>query len=202
MISTLDIVIRTMKQVYDAHERQQNISKVLQIHEEELYNIRQILKVVRQEEVLQVVAILEDLKQLRMLGGKLEVSLKQYGKDSSRGQVKQFANQLLNGRKLVDDLGVIMGSMSRAKANLHIKIQVVHIGLTSAFGGFVVVNCERVEMLDQKLQKLLGQGKGLKLAELLRHKPRRSEYESPGADVTPCTAQVSSLDYTSHPPGR
>lgn len=171
VISTLDIVIRTIKELYDARERQQNLSKVLKTHEQEIYNIRQILRVVKQETVLQTVALVEDLEQLQLHGENLGTSLEQYGKD--RGQIKQYANQLFNGKRQIDDLAEIMANMSHAKANLNIKIQVVHVGLTRSVGNIVVVNCEMVERLDRKLQKIFGEGQGLKLAELLRHKQRR-----------------------------
>lgn len=170
-ISTLDFVINTMKGLYDARERQQNLSKVLKTHEQELYNIRQILNVVQQETVLQTVDLIEDLEQLQLHGENLGTSLDQYGKD--RGQIQQYANQLFNGKRQIDDLAEIMANMSRAKANLNIKIQVVHVGLTRSVGNTAVVNCEMVERLDRKLQKLFAEGQGLKIAEVLGHKQRR-----------------------------
>lgn len=172
VISTLDVVIRVMKDLYDARERQQNLSKVLHSHEQEIDNIMQILKVVEREPVLQVATMMEDLEQLRLHGQSLCSCLQEYGKD--RGQIKQYANQLFNGKRNIDELAAIMASMSHAKANLNIKIQVVHVGLTRSVGDVVVVNCELVESLDRKLQELFGEGKGLKLAELLRHKQPNS----------------------------
>lgn len=157
-----------MKDLYDARERQQNLSKVLQSHEQELDNIIQILNVVKQEPVLQVATMMEDLEQLKLHGRSLRTCLEEYGKD--RGQFKQYANQLFNGKRNIDDLAAIMASMSHAKANLNIKIQVVHVGLTRCVGDGVVVSCELVESLDRKLQRLFGEGKGLKLAQLLRNK--------------------------------
>lgn len=162
-----------MKDLYDARERQQNLSKVLQAHEQEIDNIIQILKVVKQEPVLQVATMMEDLEQLKLHGRSLRTCLEEYGKE--RGQLKQYANQLFNGKRNIDDLATIMASMSHAKANLNIKIQVVHVGLTRAVGDGVVVSCELVDSLDRKLQRLFGEGKGLKLAQLLRHKQPNSK---------------------------
>ncbi|KAJ4420263.1 hypothetical protein N0V82_004474 [Gnomoniopsis sp. IMI 355080] len=128
VISTLDIVIRTMRELYDARERQQNLSKLLQTHEQELENIRQILKVVKLEPVLQLGTMIEDLEQLEDHGRSLRICLREYAKD--RGQVRQYANQFFNGRRTIDDIAAIMADMSRAKANLNMKIQVTHVGLT------------------------------------------------------------------------
>lgn len=170
-ISTLDLVIRTIRELYDARERQQNLSKTLLAHEQELDSIQQILWVVKHEKVLQVVAIMDDLEQLRLHGFSLHTALQQYGKE--RGQFKQYANQFFNGKRIIEDLAGIMASMTRAKANLSMNIQVVHVGLTQAVGDVVVVNCALVESLDRKLQDVFGVGKGLKLAGLLHQKQRR-----------------------------
>lgn len=172
----MDVVIRTMKDLYDARERQIALSKVLSTHYQELNNIRQILRVVQQEKVLQVQDMVEDLEQLRLHGISLNTFLQELGKE--RGQIKQYANQFFNGKRSLEDLADMMASMGRAKANLSIKIQVVHVGLTRSVGDVVVVNCEMVEELDRKLQKLFGQGQGLRLAELLQHKKRHSKYSS------------------------
>ncbi|KAJ4393890.1 hypothetical protein N0V93_003106 [Gnomoniopsis smithogilvyi] len=162
-----------MRGLYDARERQQNLSKLLQTHEQELENIREILYVVGREPILQVTTMIGDLEQLRLHGQSLHTYLQEYGKD--RGQIKQYATQFFNGKRNIDEIAAVMASMSRAKANLNIKIQVIHVGLTQSVGDVVVVNCERVESLDRKLQTLFGEGKGLKLAELLRHKQPRGD---------------------------
>lgn len=62
----MDVVIRVMKDLYDACERQQNLSKVFHSHEQEIDNIVQILKVIERESVLQVATMMEDLKKLRL----------------------------------------------------------------------------------------------------------------------------------------
>lgn len=172
-ISTIDIVIRAMKDLYDARERQTNLPRVLDEHQQELSNIKRILTFVSSERVLQVPEMMEDLKQLHLQGENLKIFLQGLGKE--RGQIQQYANQLLNGRRSLNNLDGIMTSMGRAKANLSIKIQVMHVGLTRSVGDVVVVNCEMVEELDRKLQMLLGQGRGLKLAELLQHRERHSK---------------------------
>lgn len=173
VLSIVDAAIRTMKELYEARERQLNLSKVLATHYEELRNICQILGIVRQENALQIQALLEDLRQLEYHGRDLYTALQELGRE--RGQMKQFANQFLNGRKSLNDLAAIMANMSRAKDNISIKIQVVHVGLTNSIGDVVLVNCELVAKLDQKLQMALGPGKGLKLAELVQHKKRDSK---------------------------
>lgn len=45
------------------------------------------------------------------------------------------------------------------------KIQVEHVGLTRAYGNAVLVNCKTVERVNTHLQHILGEGKGLKIAE-------------------------------------
>lgn len=47
-----------MKDLYDACERQQNLSKVFHSHEQEIDNIVQILKVIERESVLQVATMM------------------------------------------------------------------------------------------------------------------------------------------------
>lgn len=174
VISTLDVVIRAMKTLYDARERQMSLPRVLAAHRQELLNIRQILLVVRKEKILQVPTMLEDLEQLATHGRSLDLALQALSKE--RGPIKQYANQFFNGKRGLEGLADIMQSMDRAKANLSIKIQLVHIGLTHSVGDVVVVNCEMVEELDRKLQVLFGQGKGLRLAEMLQHRKRHSMY--------------------------
>lgn len=181
MIATIDIVIRAMKELHDARERQIELAKVLSTHQQELHNIRQILGVVKEEPVLRVGEIVQDLQQLELLGRRLHKSLQELGKE--RGQFKQYTNQLFKGKRDLDDLAGIMISMGRAKENLSLKIQVVHVGLTRSVGDIVVVNCEMVEALDGKLQNVCGPGQGLKLAGLVQHKKRDSTYSH---FLTPC----------------
>lgn len=173
----MDIVIRTTKELYDARARQIDLPKVLETHHKELESIKQVLKIVQQEKALQVPDMYEDLCQLQTLGMRLSNYLLALRRE--KGQIKQYTNQILNGKKIQSDLADIMANMSRVKANLGVKIQVVHVGLTRSVGNIVVVNCELVEELDQKLQKLLGQGHGLKLAGLLQHKKRHGQYFHP-----------------------
>ncbi|KAI3394131.1 hypothetical protein diail_3184 [Diaporthe ilicicola] len=172
VISTIDVVIRGMQELYMARERHQDVPKVMSAHCEELYNIKQILKVVQQEKVLRLGSIIEDLEQLYLHGNQLQRSLQKLGKE--RGQLQGIAHQLLYGQRSLDELNEIMGKVGRAKANISLKIQVVHVGLTRSLGDVVLVNCEVVEALDKKLQELLGEGNGLKIAELLQSHERHN----------------------------
>lgn len=166
-----------MQELYTARERHQDLPRVMKAHCEELYNIKQILLVVQQEKVLRLGSIIEDLKQLYLHGNELQRSLQKLGKE--RGQIQGIAHQLLNGQRSLDELNDIMGKVGRAKSNISLKIQVVHVGLTQSLGDIVLVNCEVVEALDRKLQELLGEGNGLKIAELLQSHERHSKCSHP-----------------------
>lgn len=182
VISIIDVLGRGMHELYMARERHQDVPKVMSSHCEELFNIKNILHVVQQQEILQLGSILEDLDQLHQHGKNLQRTLRKFGKE--RGQFQGLAHQLLHGKRSLDELNEIMGKLGRAKANISLKIQVAHVGLTRSLGEVIVVNCERTEALGMKLEELLNAGNGsriagLRIAGLLQSNERHSECSHP-----------------------
>lgn len=169
LIQTLDVVISTIKGLYEARERQLSLSNILSAHNQELIHIRQIVKAVEKEKALQISDILDELKQLDKDGKKLQAALQELGRE--RSQIKQYARQVLNGQKSLAELASIMVSLSRTKDNLHLKIQIAHVSLTRSSGTVIYVNCKMVE-------RLFGQCKGLQHSERLQNEIQHCKWNS------------------------
>lgn len=66
----------------------------------------------------------------------------------------------------------MLTKLARCKASLTLQIQVAGVGVQKDIEKKVIVtNAEAVKKIDDILQKVLGKGEGLKLAERIRNKP-------------------------------
>lgn len=105
--------------------------------------------------------------------------------------------QLIRGPRDNARLNGIMHDLHLAKGSLILKIQVAHVGLTRSVGDAVLVNCEIVERVNAVLQQILGEGKGLRIADLLRDGVPQGAYSGRVADKGHWRAQVIAALLTS-----
>lgn len=163
----METVIKLLAALQKAQERQNDLPKLLAAHGRELQNTKQIVDIVLSEEALHIDTIVSDLTDIDGYGTKLKECLEKLAKE--RTAFQQYTHQLLKGSKGISELSSIMTGLNLAKGSLVLKVQVAHVGLTRAYGNAVLVNCEIVERVNALLQQILGEGKGLKIADLLRN---------------------------------
>jgi hypothetical protein len=66
-----------------------------------------------------------------------------------------------------------MDELTRAKCNLSLRIQVANVGPTGTVEDIVVANAAVVDRINLLLQQVFGEGRGLKIAELLKNRSPR-----------------------------
>jgi len=164
----LSTAIGIVSHFRNAHERQKGLANVLDAHWHELRRTRDIIKVIVDEEALRTAAVSAKLDELHDVAKRLVSYLQGMGKH--RSPFRQFTYQLFSGSKEESALASIMESLSRAKTNLHLHLQVANVGLTRNLGNTVVFNTEIIDRIDHILQRTLGEGQGLKITKLVRER--------------------------------
>lgn len=155
VITIVETVIKLLEALQQAHERQQNLPKVLQHHQGVLQNTREIVEIILSEDALHIATIRSDLNNIDDLGNSLKQELIKMSRE--RNVVQQYTHQLLKGSKDTTRLSDIMKGLNLSKDSLVLKIQVVHVGLTKAYGN-------AIEAMGSLLKQTPGVG-CLRLAE-------------------------------------
>lgn len=137
-----------------------------------------IIQLVKDEKALQTAAVASKLANIESIGNKLMEILHTLS-PGDKGSMRQFGHQLVHGSRDEKTLGEIMNELSGAKESLSLRIQVANVGLSRTANGALVANAAVVERIDLHLQQILGEGRGLKIAELLKRQPPRSMSDYP-----------------------
>ncbi|KAL1870891.1 hypothetical protein Daus18300_004980 [Diaporthe australafricana] len=135
VVTIVDTVIKLLAALQRAQERQKDLPKVLQKHQKELQNTRDIVEIVLSENTLHIATIMSDLVDLDDFGNSLKQELINMSKE--RNAFQQYAYQVLKGSKDTSKLSDIMKGLTLSRSSLVLKIQVVHVGLTKAYGDAV-----------------------------------------------------------------
>jgi len=186
VLGLLESAIGLVAQIREAHERQKELSAVLDRHTLELTKTKNTIQIIRDEEALQTAAVAGELVDMDKIANRLVVALKALRSD--KGWKSQFLHQLVHGAKDESDLAKIMEELSREKTNLGLRISVAHVGLTRNLQNTMVVNTAIVERIEAVIQSVLGEGQGLKIAGLVRNRPVQD-----GDMVTLTDAEIASL---------
>jgi hypothetical protein len=165
----LESAISLVRQAREAHQRQKELSTLLDRHQHELEITRNIIQMVKDEEALHTAGVASELVELDKVAGRLVAALGNLR--SNRGRVAQFFHQLVLGEKDEGDLTRLMAELERAKSNLGLRICVAQVGLTRGLDETLVVNTNMVERIDAAVQSVLGEGKGLEIAKAVRDRP-------------------------------
>lgn len=86
---------------------------------------------------------------------------------------RQIAHQLTSGSKDERGLIGIVKRIGSAKANLILYIQVACVGLSRDSQRKFVANTAEISDLDRTIKNVLGDGRGLKIANLIKNQPLR-----------------------------
>lgn len=161
----LDTAAGIFSRIRAAHERQKHISTVIDSHKEEVSSITNIISIVREEKALQTASVVSELINIETIGQKLVRSLQTLEK--SKGNIHQLAYQLVHGANNEKTLAAIMAKLAHVKGNLSLKIQVANVGLLRNAQDTITANATIIEEVNSKLERVLGEGRGLKIVQLL-----------------------------------
>ncbi|PMD51242.1 uncharacterized protein K444DRAFT_620384 [Hyaloscypha bicolor E] len=167
VVQLLEAAISVMGRLRRAFERQKEMAAVLEKHDLELNNLISLVRTIEDEKDLRTDAVSKELKKLGDIERELVDCLN--GIDpGTKGKVHQIAHQLFHGSKEERKLANIMNDLTRAKLDLSFRVQVASVGVIRDVGDAVLVNAETINRIDRCLRELLGEGKGLRIAKLLR----------------------------------
>ncbi|KAE9964633.1 hypothetical protein BLS_008188 [Venturia inaequalis] len=183
-----DTAIRILRRLRKAHERKTKLPEVLDRHACELNSLKDIIELIDDEDSLQTATVAAELVRLRSVEDRLVKLLKELD-STSKGAVKQYAHQLSHGSTEEKRLAVIMEELCQVKSALLLRIQVASVGVMRGVGGLVLANADAIARVDSFLQERLGDGKGLKIARLIKGRRPSSE-----GNVSFTLRELASLD--------
>ena len=160
-----------VSKVRKAYERQRDLVDVLDTHALKLNDLKKLIQIVQEEDSLQTANLTGHVQRLKAVQQELQQCLK--GLDPGRASTfSKTTHQLIRGSRDEKKLADIMKKVEESKQNLCISIQVAVVGLYRNLGDEIVVIAEVVRRIDETLVQLLGQGSGLRIANLLKKHPR------------------------------
>jgi hypothetical protein len=163
----LEKAIRILCRLRKAHDRKTKLGEVLDRHESELKSIKTIIDLIDDEDSFESATVTSELVRLREVEDQLVKLLKDLD-SSSKGTVKQYTHQLVHGSSFEKTLAGIMGELCQVKSALLLRIQVASVGVMKVVGNMVLANAEAIARIDLFLKEQLGDGKGLKIARLVK----------------------------------
>jgi len=192
--SLLEAAIGIIGRIRKAHEQQKDLARILSGYHDELMNTKDIVRIVKDEEALQTATVVSQLVSIEALAVRFVDYLKTMDPGTKR-PLRQLAHQLMQGSKEEKAIADIMNKLGHAKSSLSLGIQIANVGLTRVVGDTLVANIEVVHRVDLVLQKVLGEGGGLKLAELLKDRPAQDDGMVPlsDGDIACLSNEVASI---------
>lgn len=143
-------------------------------HHEDLRGTESVIKVVHSQRCLETAAVTSELVKMRNLSQELLALLERL--DSGKKSIsRQLAHQLISGSKDEEHFDNIVKRMNTAKTNIILHVQVASVGLTRDAQSNIVANTAEISHLDRTIRELLGDGRGLRIASLLKDQPLNSK---------------------------
>jgi hypothetical protein len=159
-----------------AQERKRSLSEVLDRYGAELQSLKAIIEVIGDEDLLQTASVNAELATLKEVHDRLAEQLKALDV-SLKNDAKQFIHQFVHGSDEERRLAVTMAELTQVKATLLLRIQVANGGIIRTVKNIAFVNAGVINRIDAFLKEELGDGVGLKIAELVKGRRLGSMYE-------------------------
>lgn len=84
---------------------------------------------------------------------------------------RQIAHQLTSGSQDEGHLAKIMERMNTTKTNIILHVQIAGVGLTRDGQSIIAANAAKISQLGQTVRDIIGDGQGLKIANLIKNEP-------------------------------
>jgi hypothetical protein len=134
-----------------------------------------VIQIIQDEKALRTAAVASELAALTTLAEKL-VTLLKILDPGEKGAVHRLFHQFVHGSKDEKALSDIMNDLGRAKLDLGLRLQVANVGLTRTVEDNILADKEVIQRIDSLLQQTFGDGRGLKIAKLLQHRPAKGTF--------------------------
>ncbi|KAH8892381.1 hypothetical protein GQ53DRAFT_764190 [Thozetella sp. PMI_491] len=171
------ILLTAIQLLQRAAKRRAELASKLEIYGAEVGETKTIIDLVRDEDALHTSGAIAAIRHVEALSQELKGHLVSMG--APRSGPRQFVHQIKSGSDDEEQLASIMVRLGRAKQDLILHVQVANVGLTKTVNNAIVVEMAMVNKIHVLLQDLLGEGKGLKIADFLRAKGNALEADRP-----------------------
>jgi hypothetical protein len=161
---TISIVGRIIK----AQERQKSLVGVLESHNKELASTKEVAQLIVDERALRTAAVASQLVKIDNIAQKLVEHLCKMDPGQS-SSMRRLAHQLVHGSKEEKALSDLMSELESAKSSLVLHIQVAHVGVSRSTQDDLVANVALIRRVDATLEKVFGDGQGLRIAKTLEN---------------------------------
>ena len=163
----VEIATRILRRLTKAYETQKDLTLTLGRYTSEFESIKAVIGIIEDEENLQTASVSSEVLRMKDIEDKLVQHLKKLD-TASRGTVKGITHHFMHGSADEKKLAAIMNDLSQVKTSLLLRIQVASVGVMRTFGNNLVANAEIIDRIDRFLKDELGEGVGLKIAQLLK----------------------------------
>ncbi|KAH7125951.1 hypothetical protein EDB81DRAFT_698417 [Dactylonectria macrodidyma] len=139
----------------------------------DLNSVRDVVKLVEGQEQLKTKGVLKAVTNIQKITMNVDKHVERVrGKSTAGSKARQITHQFMKGPGEWEILRVMMINLTAAKATLSLHIQLAHVGLMVAqgHGNVSVVNINVLKATNQNVEKFLGAGKGLVIAEVFKDK--------------------------------
>ncbi|KAJ9488567.1 hypothetical protein VN97_g4720 [Penicillium thymicola] len=153
-----------------AYSRQQAQPSLLAQGHADLRGTESVIKVIHNQRCLETAAVTSELVEMKSLSQELLTLLERLN-SGKKSTSRQFAYQLISGSKDEGHFDNIVKRMNSAKTNIILHVEVASVGLARDSQSNLVVNAAEIRQLDRTVRELLGDGRGLRIASLLKDRP-------------------------------
>jgi hypothetical protein len=150
-LTWLEKTIAIIDQLRNVDEPQKDLVAVLEKHDLGFRALKSLIQTVKAEKELQTEDVGTQLRKVNAINAKLIGHLERTDPGEQLGKIEKL-------------LGYLHGVM----LCLLFDIQIAGVGVVSIVGDIVIANLETISRIDRQLIELFGEGKGLRIARLLK----------------------------------
>lgn len=169
----LQQAINLFNRVRSARDRQADLPSVLRGHMAAIEATKSIVEFVKKEGSLATPNIAANLVRIRETAQALTNHLAGMHAKFNTGRFKSFAHQFLSGSEDQRRLENITDKLTSHKMDLSVNIGLVNVGLVRGFNDTMAINTGAIEELNERIKALLGESYGLRLAEMIKDRPKK-----------------------------
>ena len=202
-VTLLEVSIHIIRRVRKAQDEQKDLARTLSSHQDELMDIQDIVRSVKEEKALQTTTVASHLDRIKAVAERLVDCLKKLD-PGEKSSMRQFAHQMVQGSRDVKLLDGIMNELSHAKASLSLRVQIANVGLTRVVGDALVTNAGSISRINSAVTQAFDTGRESifgnagTTSSLQPSFFKTSEYES-YKDVNPARVHNTCAWFLDHP---
>ena len=142
------------QQVNQARQNVQDAPKLLDEYRNQFATVVDTARLVEAEKDLQTAEIGEQLIRVKAISQELNDFLESMRSSEKKSKVKKYLHAIGTGEQNAQELRRILDRWTGARADLSLRIQLAHVGLSRSRHNEVVAVVPTVQRIDQSLQEL------------------------------------------------